>query len=410
VTAGATDPAIAASAHRAGLAAVEGHALGAFPDLARRLDLAVLRAVAAAVAAAAGPGPWTAADVADAFGTAERHRWIPGHWLAAMAAEGMVTRDAAAAGAATRETAAEGAPTREAATEEAGPGGGPAADGPAADGPAFRLTAPVRVRDLAEVRRELHRARAGLGFPDALTAFLLRSLRELPRLLRDEVSAQSLLFPGGDTAVAEAVYRDNPTSRYLNAAAAEAARHVRPADPAGLRVLELGAGIGATTADLLPVLDGRTAEYRFTDLSPFFLDLARDRFTHPFLSVGLLDFATGLPDQRGPFDLVVAANTAHNAPHVPRLLGQVADLLAPDGRLLLIETCREPPQSLTSMPFLLSGRPPRQDLRAGTERTYLARREWREALHAAGLRVLADLPHPAEPLSALSQRLLFAAR
>jgi SAM-dependent methyltransferase len=405
VTADATDPAIAASAHRAGLAAVEGHALGAFPDLARRLDLAVLRAVAAAVAAAAGPGPWTAADVADAFGTAERHRWIPGHWLAAMAAEGMVTRDAAAAGAATRETAAEGAPTREAATEEAGPGGGPTADGPA-----FRLTAPVRVRDLAEVRRELHRARAGLGFPDALTAFLLRSLRELPRLLRDEVSAQSLLFPGGDTAVAEAVYRDNPTSRYLNAAAAEAARHVRPADPAGLRVLELGAGIGATTADLLPVLDGRTAEYRFTDLSPFFLDLARDRFTHPFLSVGLLDFATGLPDQRGPFDLVVAANTAHNAPHVPRLLGQVADLLAPDGRLLLIETCREPHQSLTSMPFLLSGRPPRQDLRAGTERTYLARREWREALHAAGLRVLADLPHPAEPLSALSQRLLFAAR
>jgi hypothetical protein len=138
VTAGATDPAIAASAHRAGLAAVEGHALGAFPDLARRLDLAVLRAVAAAVAAAAGPGPWTAADVADAFGTAERHRWIPGHWLAAMAAEGMVTRDAAAAGAATRETATEGAPTREAATEEAGPGGGPTADGPA-----FRLTAPV---------------------------------------------------------------------------------------------------------------------------------------------------------------------------------------------------------------------------------------------------------------------------
>jgi SAM-dependent methyltransferase len=395
VTADATDPAIAASAHRAGLAAVEGHDLGAFPDLARRLDLAVLRAVAAAVAAAAGPGPWTAADVADAFGAAERHRWIPGHWLAAMAAEGMATRDAAA----------EDAATRDAATEEAGSGGGPAADGPA-----FRPTAPVRVRDLAEVRRELHRARAGLGFPDALTAFLLRSLRELPRLLRDEVSAQSLLFPGGDTAVAEAVYRDNPTSRYLNAAAAEAARHVRPADPAGLRVLELGAGIGATTADLLPVLAGRTAEYRFTDLSPFFLDLARDRFPHPFLSVGLLDFATGLPDQRGPFDLVVAANTAHNAPHVPRLLGQVADLLAPDGRLLLIETCREPHQSLTSMPFLLSGRAPRQDLRAGTERTYLARREWREALHAAGLRVLADLPHPAEPLSALSQRLLFAAR
>ncbi|WP_053616509.1 bifunctional 2-polyprenyl-6-hydroxyphenol methylase/3-demethylubiquinol 3-O-methyltransferase UbiG [Nocardiopsis sp. NRRL B-16309] len=370
MTAEATGPALSVSAHRAGRAAAGDHDLSAFPDLARRLDLAVLRAVAAGVGAAAGPGPWTADEVADAFGAAERHRWIPGHWIAALADEGMVT----------------------------------------AEGSAFRLAAPPRRRDLAAVRRDLDRARAGLGFPPALTAFLLRTLRELPRLLRDEVSAQSLLFPGGDTAVAEAVYRDNPFSRYLNAAAADTVRHLRAAGPDGLRVLELGAGIGATSADLLPALDGRTAEYRFTDLSPFFLDLARGRFPHPFLRFEVLDFATGLPETTGPFDLVVAANTAHNAPHVPRLLGQVADLLAPDGRLLLIETCREPHQSLTSMPFLLSGRAARQDLRAGTERTYLTRREWREALHGAGLRVLVDLPHPTEPLDALSQRLLLAAR
>ncbi|RKS09356.1 methyltransferase family protein [Nocardiopsis sp. Huas11] len=360
----------AASADRAGTAAAGAHDLSAFPGLARGLDLAVLRAIAAGVHAAAGPGPWTAEGVADAFAAADRHRWIPGHWIAALADEGMLT----------------------------------------AQGSAHRLTAPPRRRDLAGVRRDLDRARAGLGYPPELSAFLLRTLRELPRLLRDEVSLQALFFPGGDTAVAEAVYRDNPLSRYLNAAAADAARHVRPADPSGLRVLELGAGIGATTADLLPVLDGRTAEYRFTDLSPFFLDLARDRFPQPYLRYEVLDFATDLPGQEGPFDLVVAANTAHNAPHVPRLLGQVADLLAPDGRLLLIETCHEPHQSLTSMPFLLSGRTPRQDLRAGTERTYLTRHEWCEALHTAGLRVLLDLPHPTEPLDALAQRLLLAAR
>ncbi|MFE3456763.1 class I SAM-dependent methyltransferase [Nocardiopsis aegyptia] len=368
--AGPASAAAAASAHRAGLAAAGPHDLTAFPGLARGLDLAVLRAIAAGVDAAAGPGPWTADEVADAFAAAERHRWIPGHWIAALCDEGMAT----------------------------------------ARGSAFRLTAPPRRRDLSAARRELDRTRAALGYPPALTAFLLRTLRELPRLLRDEVSAQALLFPGGDTAVAEAVYRDNPLSRYLNAAAADLVRRLRPADPAGLRVLELGAGIGATTADLLPALEGVTAEYRFTDLSPFFLDLARDRFPQRFLRFGLVDFSTGLPDQKGPFDLVVAANTAHNAPHVPRLLGQVADLLAPDGRLLLIETCREPRQSLTSMPFLLSGRVPRQDPRAGTERTYLTRREWREALHAAGLRLLVDLPHPTDPLDALSQRVLFAAR
>lgn len=365
-TAGGAD--LAASAHDAGLAAAGPHDLAPFPELVRRIDLAVLRGIAACIQGTAGTGPWTADGLADAFAAAERHRWILGHWLAALVSEGLAVED----------------------------------------GSAVRLASRIRRSELVAVRRDLHEARAGLGYPAELTDYLLRTLHELPRLLRDEVSSQALLFPGAEPATAEAVYRDNPLNRYLNAAAAEAVRHCVPSSPTGLRVLELGAGIGATTADLLPVLEDRTAEYLFTDVSTFFLRAAQERFTQPFLRFGLLDFATGLPDLEGPFDLVVAANTAHNAPHVPLLLEQVNGLLSPGGRLLLIETCREHHQSLTSMPFLLSGRAPRRDLRAGTERTYLTRDEWRRSLDEAGFRTLVDLPPAAQPLSALSQRLMFA--
>lgn len=373
MSAGVLSP-VADAAHRVGLAAAEDRDLAPFPGLMRRLDLAVLRGIGAELQPVLHAEPdraWTGTEVADAFHTARRHRWIPGHWLAALAEEGMAHRD----------------------------------------GAAFRAGPRIRRAELAQARRDLRDAPAGLGYPPQLGDYLARSLRELPRLLRDEVSAQAMLFPDADLATAEAIYRANPLNRYLNAAAAEALRRLPGTRPEGLRVLELGAGIGATTADLLPVLADRTADYLFTDLSVFFLDQARERFAaHPFLRFALLDFGADLSTLTGPFDLVVAANTAHNAPHVPELLDRIRGLLSPEGLLLLVETCHEHHQSLTSMPFLLSGRAERRDMRAGTARTYLTRREWTAAIEGAGMRTVVDLPPPGHPLEALSQRVAVVSR
>jgi SAM-dependent methyltransferase len=361
-------------AHRAGTAALAGADTAAFPALVDRLDRAVLRSIAAVLHDTAGRrlgAAWTGPEVADAIGAAPRHRWIPGRWLADLAAAGLAERSG------------------------------------------DRYAPPPRPRraELTALRAELDTARAGLGYPPELTRYLRSTLSALPRLLRDETSSQELLFPDADPRTAEVLYRDNPVNRYLNAAAAAVVRGLTPADPAGLRVLELGAGIGATTAELLPALAGRTADYLFTDLSPFFLDQARERFAdHPYLRCERLDFAADLPPGHGGLDLIVAANTAHNAPHAGRLLAGLRRLLAPGGTLLLVETCREHPQSLTSMPFLVSANPPRTDARAGTDRTYLSRAEWREAMAGAGLRPEVDLPPAGHPLTALSQRLLTARR
>ncbi|RNL83020.1 class I SAM-dependent methyltransferase [Halostreptopolyspora alba] len=367
---------VADAAHRAGLRAAGNVDRSLSPELVRRLDLAVLRGIGALLQPVIGADPpraWTGDEVADAFAAAPRHRWILGHWMAALATEGLARRD----------------------------------------GEAYRAGPRIRRRDLAAARRDIRDAPAKLGFPPELGDYLTRTLGELPRLLRDEVSAQALLFPGADLATAEAVYHRNPVSRYLNAAAATSVRAVLPAGTGRTRVLELGAGIGATTADLLPVLAGRDTDYLYTDLSPFFLDMARERFAaHPFLRFGVLDFVTDLPGLAGqdPFDLVVAANTAHNAPHVPRLLARIGDLLTPDGVLLLVETCHEHHQSLTSMPFLLSGGAAPRDTRRGSRRTYLTREEWVAALRDAGMRVRVDLPPPGDPMGALSQRVILASR
>ncbi|MEC3915601.1 class I SAM-dependent methyltransferase [Nocardia sp. CDC160] len=268
----------------------------------------------------------------------------------------------------------------------------------------------------APVRRELREVCAELGFSPQLARFFAQSADRLPLLLRDRVLAQELLFPDGDFLTAEAAYRTNPVNGYLNVAVREfVSRAVRElaADHAPVRILELGAGVGGTTADIVAALAHDPVDYHFTDLSNFFLAAARDRFTdYPWMRYGILDLNRDLPDQP-PCDIVLAANVLHNAQNSGELLTALHELLNPGGYLIFVESCREHCQLLVSMHFLMSARPggtqPGQhDVRAGTDRIFLHENEWLTELTAAGLTPLPTLPPADHPLAAHGQRLFVA--
>ena len=100
---------------------------------------------------------------------------------------------------------------------------------------------------------------------------------QLP-MLTGEVDPLEILFPDGDYRRANSLYRLNPLSGLVR-------WDRRKADRAGfgsfeetLRVMEVGAGTGGTTAYLLPFLDPERTRYLFTDLSDFFLTLTRSNF------------------------------------------------------------------------------------------------------------------------------------
>lgn len=368
----------------AGEAAVDGADLAPLGELAGLLDEAALLAIAYTVRRQGlFDGPDAVHDLGEivtATKVAPRHVRIVRRWLAALEREGMLARD---------------------------------------DAGRYRGLRRVEAAEVEGARVRLDSVTRGFAHGPGLTRFFQQSVAYLPELLRDEISLQALLFADGDLDVADDVYRRNLASRYTNNAAAEVMRAFAEGCPGPVRVLEIGAGVGGTTVEVLPRLDGLAVDYLFTDVTRFFLVTAKERFaSRPWVRFGLFDLNRDAFEQGqapGSVDLVLAANVLHNARHAGRTLRAIRELLAPGGRLVFIETCRDHYQLMTSMQFLMS--PPASepdadfaDFRHGTDRIFPTRAEWLDELVAAGFRDPLCVPGADHPLARIGQYVFSAIR
>ena len=256
---------------------------------------------------------------------------------------------------------------------------------------------------------------SGLGAPEFMT-YLRRNAEVLPRLMTGEQQAALLLFPEGRTDIADAVYRDTVTARYLNTAVAVAVRTLAAVRDAArpLRIVEVGAGTGATTDAVIAALtEGRgkpPVDYLFTDVSHFFVTAAKERHAaHPWIRHGLHDIDRDPARQGlapGTADVVIAAGVLNNARDTDATLRSLAGLLAPGGRLLITEPTREHLEILASQAFMMTAP---EDARRAADTTFLSRRQWLDALAGAGFTQIVTAPDEDHPLAPLGQR-LFAAR
>lgn len=272
----------------------------------------------------------------------------------------------------------------------------------------------VCVRPLDEVRREL----TVPDVPDspwakALASYLDDSIAAHVALLQGRRSALELFF-AGDQDISLVMYVENPAARcMIRNAGVVASALAHGVGQGGLRVLDVGAGTGATTAQVLQALGGALAGYHFTDVSPLFLDEAARRFAHcPQMTFGIfdinlpVDYAAHRPAPGAGYDLVVAAQVMHDASHVVRSLRRLGSVMKPGGWLMLTEaTRRDSALQLASVAFIegLSGY---QDFRAVDDKSMLDLAQWRAALQEAGFEVA--MAWPDQDVSPIHQHLIVA--
>jgi len=235
-----------------------------------------------------------------------------------------------------------------------------------------------------------------------LIGYFRTAADHLPQLLRGEIDPLRLLFPEARTEIHEVAYTAMFLSRYLNRllvsiATQLAGKHGERNGTEPLRVLEVGSGVGGTSVELIPALDGFAAEYLFTDVSEFFLNNARTRFgAYPWVGYRRFDLNADIRAQGlepNTVDLIVCANVLHYATDADVAVDRLRELLQPGGWLLFIEATRDSYQIMTSMEFLFDeGSGDFSDARRAGEQTFLTRAQWHEVLDRAGADDIVCLP------------------
>ena len=228
-------------------------------------------------------------------------------------------------------------------------------------------------------------------------ALLGRSGPRLADVLRGHADPLELLFPDGDLSLTSRVYERSPLQHWINDRIGGLVAAAVGDLGAGrsIRLIEIGAGTGATTNSILPGLPPDRTTYLFTDVSPLFTRKAAEKFAaHPWVTYAVLDIEKPPEEQgirAGQFDIVIAANVLHATRNLGETLSHVRELLCPGGLLILLEVTSR--QRWADLTFgLLEGWWRFEDDGWRADHPLLSVERWKELLPAHGF-------DPVEPLT-----------
>jgi NADPH:quinone reductase-like Zn-dependent oxidoreductase/SAM-dependent methyltransferase len=232
---------------------------------------------------------------------------------------------------------------------------------------------------------------------EAELALFGRCAGSLAEVLTGQTDALQLLFPGGSLELAETLYQDSPAARAWNRLTQEAVARAIDQLPAEckLRVLEIGAGTGGTTAYLLERLPADRTEYMFTDTGPLFLANAKTKFAqYSFVRYATLDIERD-PQTQGfgsqQFDVIVAANVLHATANLKETVTHVRSLLSPGGLLVLMELTER--RRWVDLVFgLTEGWWRFQDKDARPDHPLMTERQWLQILDRSGFEQTVAVP------------------
>ncbi|SYX83882.1 Amino acid adenylation domain-containing protein (fragment) [Paenibacillus alvei] len=207
--------------------------------------------------------------------------------------------------------------------------------------------------DREAIWKEWDRHRADwLEDPNRKARFILMEnmIRAIPDIITGKLLATEVMFPNSSMELVEGIYKHNVIADYFNSVLADQViayvlkiKENNSGDR--VRILEIGAGTGGTSAMVLRQLKpyhDSIAEYCYTDVSKAFLMHGEREYgsSNPFLTYKHLDIGQPVAAQDiniGGYDLIIAANVLHATKNIRQTLRNAKALLKQKGLILLNE-------------------------------------------------------------------------
>ncbi|MEU5417941.1 SDR family NAD(P)-dependent oxidoreductase [Streptomyces sp. NPDC020667] len=176
------------------------------------------------------------------------------------------------------------------------------------------------------------------------------TLRALTDILTGRRPATDVMFPNASLELVEGVYKNNPVADYFNDVLADTLvayleRRLAEDPSARLRILEIGAGTGGTSAVVFRRLRPwarHIEKYSYTDISKAFLLHAQREYgpIAPYLDPQLFNAEkplAGQPVAPGTYDVVIATNVLHATRNIRNTLRNAKAAARANALLLLNE-------------------------------------------------------------------------
>ena len=256
---------------------------------------------------------------------------------------------------------------------------------------------------------EFYKVEEKFGYGKDFVDYLKISSDNLPKLLTGEEDPLNLLFPKGDIKPAMASYHTNKINKICNNFIAQEIEFIVKNNKdrnRKIKILEIGAGVGGTTLEIIPKLKDEQIEYHFTDISTFFLNKAKDNFKeYDCIKYELFDINQAFYEQNygiSSFDIILCANVLHNSKNIDFVMNNIKNLLSSNGTLIVLDETKMSYMLLTSMEFK-DGLTGFSDVRSVNEQTFFDRNQWSDNFKNHNGQIIYEFPNKNSILDVLGQ-------
>lgn len=166
-------------------------------------------------------------------------------------------------------------------------------------------------------------------------------------LLSGKLLPQQVIFPQGNTELVQGFYEHHTVADHANQILASKLRKYCRSAQRTIKILEVGAGSGASTRAVLAAMQGQSYVYYFTDISPALVNKAKRYFSEyeHFMEFRIfnMEHMDAQHEFYHEFDCVIATNAIHATSDILNSLNSLSECLVDGGHLLLNELVEKTP-------------------------------------------------------------------